>query len=594
MPLPLHKLLPILAWRTRVDRDTLRADALAGLVAALVVLPQGVAYATLAGLPPHYGLYTAMIPAIVAALWGSSWQMISGPTNALSLVVFATLAPLATPGAPEFVTLALTLSLMMGAAQLAMGVARLGALVNFISHTVIVGFTAGAGLLIIGSQLSHFLGIRVEPGANFFGTLARVFRALGTVDVAIASTGLVTLGAALLARHVAPRIPYMIVAMVVGSVYGFVLIAVAGANIPVVGALPSAFPVPSLPSFEPEVWRTLAPAALALTVLGLTEAVSIARAIALKSGQRIDGNQEFIGQGLSNLAGAFFSAYPSSGSFNRSGVNFEAGARTPLAAVFSALFLVAVLLVIRPLAAWLPLAVMAALLFVVAWGLIDVAEMRRILRASAGDAVVLVVTFVSTLTLQLEFAIFVGVLASLLVYLHRTTHPHVQRLAPDPVSRRFVPASAAAPPSPQVDILRIDGSLFFGAVEHVRDALEAARHERPDVRQLLIVGNAVNFVDVAGAELLAHVARDLRAAGGALYVSGLKPGVRDTLERTGVLDAIGRERAFDSKHEALRAIYASLDSARCASCELRVFEECRDALPDGTPRLRERPPFRLQ
>jgi SulP family sulfate permease len=553
-----HKLVPFLAWRARVDRETLRADAIAGLIGALVVLPQGVAYATLAGLPPHYGLYTAMIPAILAALFGSSWHMISGPTNALSLVVFAALAPLAAPGSAPFVTLALTLSLMMGAVQLAMGLARLGALVNFISHTVVVGFTAGAGLLIIASQLRHFFGIPVDAGASFFATLAAVARALPSLDPAITATGAVTLVAAIASKRWLPRVPYMIVAMLAGSVFGFVLIRAAGAAIPVVGALPSAFPTPSLPSFDPEVWRKLAPAAFALTVLGLTEAVSIARAIALKSGQRIDGNQEFVGQGLSNLAGAFFSAYPSSGSFNRSGVNYEAGARTPLAAVFSAVLLVAVLIVVSPLAAWLPLAVMAALLFVVAWGLIDIAEMRRVLRANRGDALVLVVTFIATLTLQLEFAIFVGVLASLLVYLHRTTHPRLTRLAVDAATRRLVPASASAPPSGEIDILRVDGSLFFGAVEHVRDELERARHERPGVKHVLLVATGVNFVDVAGAELLAQVAREMRAAGGALYLAGIKPTVREGLDNAAVVEAIGRERLFDSETDAVEAIESTL------------------------------------
>lgn len=560
MPLPplAYKLFPFLAWRERVTPATLRADAIAGLIGGLVVLPQGVAYATLAGLPPEYGLYTAMVPAIVAALWGSSWQMVSGPTNALSLVVFAALAPLAVPGSAPYVTLALTLSLMMGAAQLAMGLARLGALVNFISHTVVVGFTAGAGLLIIASQLRHFFGIPVEAGTSFFATLTEIGRAFATLDPAITATGGVTLAVAIVAKRLLPRIPYMIVAMIAGSLFGYLLIQVSGSAIPVVGRLPSALPLPSLPSFDPESWRKLAPAALALTVLGLTEAVSIARAVALKSGQRIDGNQEFIGQGLSNLTGAFFSAYPSSGSFNRSGVNLEAGARTPLAAIAAALALGMLLLVVGPLAAWLPLAVMAALLFVVAWGLIDVAEMRRVFRANRGDAVVLVVTFVSTLTLQLEFAIFVGVLASLLVYLHRTTHPRIVRLALDPSTGRFVSASAAVPPNPGLDVLRIDGSLFFGAVEHVRDELEAARHERPDVRHLLLVATAVNFVDVAGAELIAQIAREMRDAGGTLYLSGLKPQVRDVLERAGVLDAVGRERLFESRSEALRVIEARL------------------------------------
>ena len=555
-PLPplLPRLLPFLRWRDRVDAASLRADAIAGLVGGLVVLPQGVAYATLAGLPPQYGLYTAMVPAIVAALWGSSRHMVSGPTNALSLVVFAVLAPLATPGDASFVTLALTLCLLMGATQLAMGLARLGALVNFISHTVIVGFTAGAGLLIIAAQLKNFFGVRIEAGASFFATLAQAAASLPRLDAAVTATGAVTLVSALLARRFVPRIPYMIVAMIVGSLFGFLLIRGMGAAIPVVGTLPSALPALSLPSFDPETWRKLAPAALALTVLGLTEAVSIARAIALRSGQRIDGNQEFVGQGLSNIAGAFFSSYPSSGSFNRSGVNYEAGARTPMSAVFAAAVLAIVLFVVGPLVAWLPLAVMAALLFVVAWGLIDLGEIRRVFRANRGDAVVLVVTFVSTLTLQLEFAIFVGVLASLLVYLHRTTRPRVVRLAPHPQTSRLVPASAAAPPRADVDLLRIDGSLFFGAVEHVRDALERARRERPEARNVVIVATAVNFVDVAGAELLAQVSREMRDAGVAMHLCGLKQQVRQVLKRSGAIDVIGPERLHESEDDALRAI----------------------------------------
>lgn len=588
-----HKLLPFLAWRARVQRATLRADALAGLVGALVVLPQGVAFATLAGLPPQAGLYCAMVPAVVAALWGSSWHQVSGPTNALSLVVYAALAPLAVPGSGDYVTLALTLCLLVGAAQLAMGLARLGALVNFISHTVIVGFTAGAACLIVAAQLTHFFGVATPPGASFFGTLRAFVSGIATLDPAVAATGAFTLAAALAARRWVPRVPYMIVAMVAGGAFGYALVHATGRPIPTVGPLPAGLPPLSLPSFDPDVWRTLAPAALALTLLGLTEAVSIARAVAAKSGQRIDGNQEFVGQGLSNLAGAFFSAYPSSGSFNRSGVNYEAGARTPLAAVFAAVALVLVLLAVAPLAAWLPLASMAALLVVVARGLVDVPEIRRVARASRGDAAVLAVTFVSTLALQLEFAIFVGVLVSLLVYLHRTTHPRLARIAPDPATRRFVPASAAAPPCPQLDILRVDGSLFFGAVEHVRDELEQARRERPDVRHVLLVGTGINFVDAAGAAMLARVARDFALDGTTLWLCTLKPPVHEALERSGALAAIGAARVCASKADALRAIYAVLDGRTCAGCGVLAFDECRALLPDGTPRERARPAFRL-
>ncbi len=586
---------PFLAWRNRVNARSLRADAIAGAIGALVVLPQGVAYATLAGMPPEYGLYCAMLPVVVAALWGSSWHQISGPTNAMSLVVFATIAPLAVPGSPDYVRLVLTLCLVVGTIQLAMGLARLGSLVNFISHTVIVGFTAGAALLIIAAQLQNFFGIPIARGASFAGSLQQFATGIRSIDPWITATGVVTLVVALAARRLPSTIPPMVVAMLAGSLFAFALSLAGFGNVPTVGALPSGIPSLSAPSFDPQVWRQLAPAAFALTVLGLTEAVSIARAVALKSGQRIDGSQEFIGQGLSNLVGAFASSYPSSGSFNRSGVNYAAGAVTPLAAVFSAVVLMAVLVAVAPLAAYLPLAVMAGLLFVVAWGLIDIGEMRRIVRSSRGDTLVLALTFAATLTLQLEFAIFVGVLISLLVYLNRTTHPRLTHLAPDAQSplRRFAAVGEKMPPCPQLDVLRIDGSLFFGAVEHVRDELAAARAERPEVKHRLLECSGINFVDIAGAELIVQEARLARETGEALYLCEIKPGVAEVLERSGALAAIGADRVFDTKHEAIPAIYARLDPATCAACTVRVFTECQDLLPDGKPRDEARPAFVL-
>jgi len=581
------KIFPFLSWRHRVTRATMRADLVAGLISALVVLPQGVAYATLAGMPPQYGLYCAMLPAIVAALWGSSWHQISGPTNAMSLVVFATMAPLAVPGSDDYVKLVLTLALMVGLLQLAMGIARLGALVNFISHTVVVGFTSGAGLLIIAAQLKNFFGVPVPAGLGFFETVGAFLQRVREIDPGITITGVATLAVAIIGKRFLRRIPYMIVAMIAGSVVGYVLVRSGTFHVPTVGALPSGIPSLSLPSFDPETWRRIFPPALALTVLGLTEAVSIARAVAVKSGQRIDGNQEFIGQGLSNLVGAFSSAYPSSGSFNRSGVNYEAGASTPLAAVLSAVLLLIVLLGIAPLAAYLPLAVMAALLFMVAWGLFNLQEMLRIARTNRGEAFVLAVTFVATLAIQLEFAIFVGVLASLFVYLNRTTHPRMTPVVPDPMSaqRRFMAASAGVPDCPQLAMLRVDGSLFFGAVEHVRDELHDAREREPGRRHILLIGSGINFIDVAGAELLVQEANLTRDAGGTLYLCNLKPAVRKVLERGGFLDLIGRDRVFDTKDEAIRAIYARLDPAVCRVCAARIFAECQAVLPDGSRRV---------
>ena len=590
-----RRLFPFLAWRRRVTRESLRADLVAGLIAAVIVIPQGVAFATLAGMPPEYGLYGAMLPAIVGALWGSSWHLISGPTNATSLMVFATVGALAAPFSPGYVTLVLTLNLIVGLIKLGLGVARLGALVNFVSTTVIVGFTAGAGLLIISAQLRNFFGIEVPQHPSFVQAIGEFFAHLREVDPWTVAVGLATLAAAWVGRRYVPRVPYMLTAIVVGAIVAFALARFGVASVATVGALPSAIPPLSTPDFAPTVWRDLAPVALALTLIGLAEAISSARAVALKTGQRIDGNQEFIGQGLANIVGAFTSSYPTSGSFNRTGANYAAGARTPLAAVFSALLLLLILLFVRPMAAYLPVASMAAILFIVAWNLIDVVAIRRIAGTSRGEALTLIVTFVATLTIRLEVAILVGVLVSLLVYLYRTTHPRLARVLPDADSpeRRFVAVADGAPLCPQVDILRVDGSLFFGAVEHVRDELDAARAERPGVRHVLLVGSGINFVDAAGADMLAQEARAMADAGVTLHVCNLKAPVRAVLEASGVMKALGAGQVHVAKADALRSIYARLDANVCATCTARVFGECQTTLPDGRLRDAPRPQFAL-
>lgn len=556
------RLLPFLAWRHRVNRVTLRADLLAGLVGACVVLPQGIAYATLAGLPPQYGLFSAIVPVIVAALWGSSWHQVSGPTNTMALAVFAIVTPLAVPFSESYIKLVLTLMLMLGLIELAFGVARLGAMVNFISHTVIVGFTAGAGILIIVGQLANFLGVTIAANTDIVETLARIAMQWRNIDAATLAVGVVTMLAAFVGRRRLPQIPYMITGLVAGTLLAWLFARFGVAHVRTIGALPSAIPQLSMPSFDFADWRHLAPGALALTALALAQAVSVARAVAIKSGQRLDGNQEFIGQGLSNIAGAFTSGFPTSGSFNRIWVNYDAGARTPLAAAFSGVFLLLLLLVLAPFAALLPFATMAGLLFIVAWGLIDFEQIRTISRTQTSEAWILGITLVATLTIQLEFAILVGVLASFFVYLQRTTRPRVARISIDPAeppARHLIesPDHEVAPTA--IDILRIDGSLFFGATDHVRDRLDEARAEHPAARHVLLVLSGVNFIDVAGAELLAEEANALRQQGATLWLAHLRPSVREVLERGGYLQAIGAEHAFDIDVDALRAIRAEIE-----------------------------------
>jgi len=583
----LSRLFPFLRWRTLVTRETLRADALAGLVGAAIVLPQGVAFATLAGMPPQYGLYAAMVPALVAALFGSSWHLVSGPTNVISIMIFASLSPVAPPGSAEYIRLVLTLTFLVGVMQLALGLARMGILVNFVSHTVVLGFTAGAACLIFAAQLGNFFGLEIARGASFPETIAHFASHLDDANPYVTAVGAITLLSGVAARRYLPRFPYMIVAMVVGTAAALALDAIAGADetrIPTIGALPAALPGFSAPDLSPTTLKNALPVALAITLLALTEAVSIARALALKTGQRIDANQEFIGQGLSNIAGSFFSAYASSGSFNRSGANLEAGARTPLAAVFSVPILIFIVFAVAPLFAYLPLAVMGAILFMVAYGLFDLHHIRNVLRTSRQETVVLLVTFIAAIFADLEFAIYAGVLLSLMLYLTRTSRPMILDVKPDPAPDSYhYTADSGLPDCPQLKMVRVNGSIFFGAVDHVQRQLEEIDGSNPQQKHVLIVASGINFIDVAGAEMLAQEARRRRRLGGGLYFYRLKDAPRALLEKGGYMKDIGWENVFPVKTRAVGAIYPRLDPGICRHCRARIFQECRVALPNGEP-----------
>ena len=585
----LPQIFPFLGWSRRVNRVTLRSDAIAGAIGAVVVLPQGVAFATIAGMPPEYGLYAAIVPAIVAALFGSSWHLVSGPTTAISIVIYSTMSTLAEPGTKAYIDLVLLATFLTGVFQLGMGIARFGVLVNFISHTVVVGFTAGAGLLIAGSQLQHFFGIPMERGMSFAQALYAFVTRIETANLYVTLVGFVTLLVALIVRRKYPKFPYMIAAMIAGSLAALALEflpeVLGTRGIPTVTALPAALPQFSIPDFSLEGLRKTASIAVAITMLGLTEAVSIGRSIAMRSEQRIDGNQEFIGQGLSNIAGSFFSAYASSGSFNRSGLNYEAGAKTPLASIFAALLLMVILLVVAPLARYLPIPAMAGILFLVAWGLIDFKAMRTIVRTSRSETAVLAITLLATLTAELEFAIYIGVLLSLMLYLNRTSRPRIVDVKPDPGEHSYhFTTRSGLPDSPQLKIVRISGSIFFGAVDHVQAALQRIDADNPTQKHLLIDATGVNFVDIAGAEMLAQEAKRRRRLGGGLYLYRVNEVVMKLLARGGYLDDIGKENIFSVESRAIGFIYPKLDDEICRKCEVRIFRECKTALPSGEPR----------
>ena len=572
----LHKLFPFLSWTGRVNKDTLKADSMAGLTGAIIVLPQGIAFAAIAGMPPIYGLYTAMVTPIVAALFGSSWHLISGPTTAISLVIFGTVSKFAEPETHDYIQFVLTLTFLAGIFQFAMGLARLGTLVNFVSHSVVVGFTAGAAILIATSQLGKVFGISTPREGDFVEKWAHLFHGIPETNLYVFGVAMATLLTALLLKKFAPKIPNLLFAMIVGSVLAFFIQGNAH-GVALVGKLESGLPPFSMPDFERIEIEEFAPYAFAIALLGLIEAVAIGKSIASKSHQRIDGNQEFIGQGLSNIVGSFFSSYAGSGSFTRSGVNYTAGARTPMAAIFAAVMLMLVLWLIAPLTAYLPIAAMGGIILLVAYNLIDFKSIRQIFKSSRAEAAVFLVTMLSTLFLELEFAIYLGVIISLVFYLQRTSSPHIVTLAPDKDNEHRAVVNIdrkPMPTCPQLKIIRIDGSLFFGAVSKIEDVL--GKYYEAGEMNLLIVGNGIGMIDLAGAELLEREANKWQGSGRGFYFCSLRKPVRDYLEKGGFMEHIGRENMFETKLSALKKIYAKLDKEICSTCTARIFNECKN------------------
>ena len=573
----LHRVFPFLGWARMVNKDTLKADSVAALTGAVIVLPQGVAFAMIAGLPPIYGLYTAMVVPIVAALFGSSYHLISGPNTAVSLVFFAVLSQFAAPGSAEFIQLAFVLTLISGGIQLIMGLARLGNLVNFVSNAVIVGFTTGAAVLIVTSQLKHVFGFEIPKGLTFIHVWEYFIFHLTNINYKAVSIAFATLASALAFKKIAKRIkwiPPLLLAMVVGSLLAYVM---NEPSIKLVGELPSGLPSFNFPQITFAKIILLTPSAFAVALLGLIQAVAIARSIANKSHQKLDSNQEFIGEGLSNIVGSMFMCYASSGSFTRSGINYDAGAKTPMSAIFAAILLALILLLVAPLTAYLPIASMGGIILLVAYSLIDWSIIKRMFKVSKREAFVMSLTLVSTLFLELEFAIYLGVIFSLGLYLQQTSKPRVVTIAPDTkdVKRSFVNVERKKVDScPQLTIIRIDGSLYFGSVNEVAERL--IDMQKLGAKNLLIVGNSIGLIDMAGAELLENQAKIWQENGGKLYFCSLRKPVRDYLKKAGFTNQIGEENMFDTKLIALETIYGELDKKICETCTARIFLECNN------------------
>ena len=557
------------------DRTHLRPDLIAGLTVGVVLLPQAIAFSLLAQLPPQMGLYTAILGGIVAALWGSSDQLHTGPTNTLSLLVFSTLVVSATPGSELYIVAAGVLAVMAGALQLGLGLLRLGFIVNFVSHSVIVGFGTAAGVLIALRQLDPLLGLSLPRSDVLTGLINTVLAAPQT-HLLTAAIGLGSMALILVLRRINPRLPGSLIALLVATAVVYLLgeraagVAVLG---PIAGGLPS---LAGLPLLDLQLLGELSTGALALAAIGLVQTTAVSRSLASQTHQRLDNNQEFVGQGIANVVSGLFGGYATSGSFTISAVKFRAGAQTRLASIVAALVVLLVMLVAGPIGAYLPVSALAAALIITAYNMLDRAEIWRILRGAPGDAIIMVVTFLGTLFLNLDFAVLVGILLSFVLYVMRTSAPRVQVVVPDADFRHFA-HRPDAPVCPQLGIVEIQGDLYFGAVNHIEEAILHQAAANPDQRFLLIRMHHVNQIDFSGIHMLEGLVQTYRDRGGDVFLVRVSSQAHRLMQTTGCLTWLGEDNILDEDSAVDFLFHRILDPAVCIyECPVRVFRECQN------------------
>lgn len=558
------------------NRNFIRPDLVAGITVAVIMLPQAIAFALIAELPPAMGLYAAVVGSVVGALWGSSNQTHNGPTNANSLLVLSALIGASfVPGTQAFVVAAGLMAVMAGVLQLLLGLARLGVLVNFVSYSVIVGFSAGAGLLIVTKQLEPLLGVNLDD----VGSLSAPGDALAILDTvhgATATIGIGTIAFLFILGRVRRNLPAPLIVMILASI----IVAVFGlqnTGVSVIGRLPSGLPpLADLPLFDLEAIRRLSTGALAVGAIGLVQTIAMARSIAAQTGQRLDSNQEFVGQGLANIVTGLFSGFAVAGSFSRSAVNLKAGARTPMSAIFSGLFVLVAMLVLAPLAAYLPRAALAGVLVIIGLGLVDRAEIERILRGTRGDALIMAVTFLGTMLLPIEFAVMAGILLSFVHYTLQTSMPQVHQVLPDDDFRHFV-HQPDKDNCPQLSVIDVLGDLYFGAVNHIEEKILKHLSDNPAQRFLLIRMNHVNHCDYSGIHMLENVVKAYRDAGGDVFLVRVDKQLLEFMRATEFYRVLGPDNILADDEAISHIFHHVLDPAVCIyECPIRAFHECQN------------------
>ena len=547
------RLLPFLAWPGQWARYGIRGDLIAGLTVALVMVPQSLAYAQLGSLPPYIGLYAALLPALVGALFGSCGQLSTGPVALTSLLTGASLLPLASPDTPEFLALAVLLALMSGLIQLALGVLRLGWLLNLLSHPVLMGFINAAALVICMSQLPPLVGVKLHNGGQFLADFLNALGEAGNIHLQSAAFGIGALISLTLLRRLAPRLPGVLI--VVGtSIALSAWLEFAAQGGAVVGAIPAGLPPLSIPDIRTDAMVTLLPTAFVIALVSFMEAASSAKVISGKLREPWDQNQELIGQGLSKLASAFTGSLPTSASFSRSALSFNNGARTGLSALVTVAVVVATLIFFTPLLWHLPKPVLAAVILQAVFNLLDLKALKKAWQANRDDGVAAALTFVATLAFapNIQNGILTGLLLSLSLMVYRSMTPRVALLGLHADGTyRDLERFDLAHPHPHVVILRFDSPLSFVTAATFEDATLRAARAQPDVRTVLISGAGINDIDATGLHMLTALVDRFALQGQALAFCGLKKQVIDAMQRDGLWPRIEPHAAYRTEQQAL-------------------------------------------
>lgn len=575
----LLQFLPFIDEIKNYNKTKFKSDIVAGLTVAVVALPQSMAYAIIAGVHPKFGLYAAIFPAIVAALFGSSRYLAAGPTNAISMVVSSSMASAAIAGTmvsslPEEqkISLLFLLSFIVGAIQFLLGVLRFGNFTNFISHSVVVGFTAGAGILIGLGQLKNLIGVNIGNHPHFIDSMVHTFKKFPELNIYSLLLGVFTILFIFGTKKISSKIPGSLLAMVISAFFAFIL-GLESKGVKTIGAIPQTLPPFSNFPIDMDSINGLFTPALAIAILGIVEALSIAKSIASKSGEKVDGNQEFIAQGLANMTAGLTSGIPGSGSFTRSAVNFASGAKSRFAVVFSALFILLVLIIAAPLAKFIPIASLAGILMVVAYSMIDKHAFINAYRATYGDRVVLIATMLATLFLELEQAVYIGVLLSIVLFLRKISHPQIFPVMPGKDARKLLPIEENQSTCHQLSIYQVEGSLFFGAISELEDKLSS--YIKNGGKFVIVRLAQVRLIDATGVHALESLLRECRDRNITMMFSNVKPAVMDVLKKTEISDQIGEDNFFEHTSDAIKeAVLRIKTNGKCQKCTLKCFEEC--------------------